>query len=92
MTRTVLALLGLVALTAGAAAQSFWVVGNQSTRRCDIVTNNPTIGGGSPDFFGDGRYKSKDDAKLAMRTIKVCPPYQDPDEKKKAPAKKSGGK
>lgn len=87
MTRTVLALLGLVALTASAAAQSFWVVGNQSSGRCDIVTSNPTIGGGSPYFFGDGPYKSKDDAKLAMTTISVCPPYQDPDEKK-APEKK----
>jgi hypothetical protein len=50
----------------------YWVVGNSATGKCDIVTSNPVIGGGY--FFGDGPYKSRDDAKLARSTIKPCPP------------------
>ena len=49
----------------------FWVVGNHATNRCDIVTSNPIIVGDI--FFGDGPYKSLDDAKLARSTIGVCP-------------------
>ena len=62
------------------ADASFWVVGNRATGKCDIVTSNPVIGGGSAYdkgggySFGDGPYKSKDDAKLARTTIDICPP------------------
>ncbi len=58
----------------------YWVVGNRTTGKCDIVTSNPVIGGGSAYdngggySFGDGPYKSKDDAKLARLTINTCPP------------------
>ena len=65
----------------------YWVVGNRATGKCDIVTSNPVIGGGSAYdngrgySFGDGPYKSRDDAKLARTTIGICPPAMDPAEK-----------
>ena len=61
----------------------YWVVGNRATGKCDIVTANPVIGGGSAYdngrgySFGDGPYRSKDDAKLARTTIGVCPKVED---------------
>jgi hypothetical protein len=68
---------------------SYWVVGNRGTGKCDIVTSNPVVGGGSAydngrgNSFGDGPYKSKDDAKLARSTIGVCPQEPDPAAKNK---------
>ena len=65
----------------------YWVVGNRTTGKCDIVTSNPVIGGGAAYdngagySFGDGPYKSKDDAKLARSTIGVCPKVADPADK-----------
>jgi hypothetical protein len=66
----------------------YWVVGNRATGKCDIVTSNPVIGGGSAYdngagySFGDGPYKSKDDASLARSTIGVCPPPEKDSAKK----------
>lgn len=57
----------------------FWVVGNRATGKCNIVTSNPVINGDI--WFGDGPYKSRDDAKLARSTIRVCPALT-PDEQK----------
>jgi hypothetical protein len=59
----------------------YWVVGNRATGKCDIVSANPVIsddsGGDTGYSFGDGPYKSRDDAKLARSTINVCPPPKD---------------
>jgi hypothetical protein len=82
MKRVILA--GGLLLAAGTTAfgdQLYWVVGNQTTERCDIVSSNPVIfglpaydaGGTHTYWFGDGPYKSKDDAKLARATIGACP-------------------
>lgn len=71
MTRLGLALLGVILTTGMAAANSYWVVGNRKTGRCDIVRSNPVINGDI--FFGDGPYSSKKDAKIAIRTIAFCP-------------------
>jgi hypothetical protein len=49
----------------------YWVVGNRATNTCDIVTSNPIIIGDI--WFGDGPYKSLEDAKLARSTIRACP-------------------
>ena len=49
----------------------YWVVGNRATNRCEIVTSNPIIIGDI--WFGDGPYKSLDDAKFARSTIGACP-------------------
>ena len=57
--------------TACLADGLFWVVGNRATNKCTIVTTNPVIGGDI--WFGDGPYKSRDDARLARSTIKACP-------------------
>jgi hypothetical protein len=54
----------------------YWVVGNRATNGCDIVTKNPIIIGDI--WFGDGPYKSLDDAKLARSTIGACPKTEDP--------------
>jgi hypothetical protein len=49
----------------------YWVVGNRATNKCEIVTSNPIVIGDI--WFGDGPYKSLDDAKLARSTIGACP-------------------
>lgn len=65
--------------TMSLADRLFWVVGNRATGKCNIVTSNPVINGDI--WFGDGPYKSKDDAKLARSTIRACPALT-PDEQK----------
>lgn len=69
-----------MSVTAGLADGMFWVVGNNATGKCEIVTSNPVIAGDVS--FGDGPYKSEDDAKLARSTIRTCP-KPNPDEDKK---------
>jgi hypothetical protein len=66
-------LLGAACLAA--EGQYYWVVGNSATNRCEIVTSNPIIIGDL--WFGDGPYKSLDDAKLARSTIRACPKEDD---------------
>ena len=80
MQRLILAAAVVFASSVSDAAEGYWVVGNRATGKCDIVTSNPVIGGGSAYdngggfSFGSGPYKSNDDAKLARSTIGVCPP------------------
>jgi hypothetical protein len=71
--------------TACFAGPLYWVVGNRATSKCDIVTRNPVIfgyaayDGSSHGFwFGDGPYRSLDEAKLARSTIGVCPKDNSP--------------
>ena len=83
-----LMLAGSLVLAAGMASAAdgmFWVVGNHATNTCQIVTKNPVIDGDV--WFGDGPYKSKDDAKLARSTITACPKVPDKDDKDDPPAK-----
>jgi hypothetical protein len=73
-----LLLAGAIIVAAGTSAVAggnYWVVGNHATSKCEIVTSNPVINGpvGGNIWFGDGPYKSLDDAKLARSTINVCP-------------------
>ncbi len=80
MKRMMLAAALILMSSASFADGGYWVVGNRGTGKCDIVTSNPVIGGGSAYdngggySFGSGPYRSKDDAKLALTTIKSCPP------------------
>jgi hypothetical protein len=74
MMRLGLALCGAILTVGTAAANSYWVVGNRATGRCDIVRSNPVIDGDI--FFGDGPYTSKKDAKIAISTISFCPKGQ----------------
>jgi hypothetical protein len=79
---------GAVLLASGTLALAdgmFWVVGNSATGKCQIVTSNPVISGNI--WFGDGPYKSKDDAKLARSTIGACPKPTPDEEKAEAGAK-----
>jgi hypothetical protein len=69
--------------TACFADGRFWVVGNRATSRCEIVTSNPVIVGDI--WFGDGPYRSLDDAKLARSTIGACPKDNPPAAKDDAP-------
>jgi hypothetical protein len=71
--------LNFLGVTVAAADGMFWVVGNRATNGCEIVTKNPVIDGDI--WFGDGPYKSKDDAKLARSTINACPKTEDKDDK-----------
>jgi hypothetical protein len=78
----IIGVLILAAVPLHAAGSLFWVVGNRATQRCDIVTRNPVIDGlaalNGGYWFGDGPYRSRDDAKLARSTIAICP--QEPPE------------
>ena len=76
MKRLILAGSLMIAATSAGFADAlccYWVVGNRATSKCDIVTSNPVIGGDGNVWFGDGPYKTVDDAKLARSTIAVCP-------------------
>ena len=64
-------------------ADTFWVVSNRGTGKCEIVTTQPVVynlpgyeglGGKYNIYFSDGPYKSIDDAKIARSTISACPP------------------
>jgi hypothetical protein len=73
-----LLLAGAMIIASGAACLadgSYWVVGNRATAKCEIVTSNPVINAqvGGNIWFGDGPYRSPDDAKLARSTIAACP-------------------
>ena len=68
----------LAATTVCLADGFYWVVGNLSTGKCEIVTSNPVITGDI--WFEDGPYNSLADAKLARSTIAVCP-EKDPNAK-----------
>ena len=70
----------VAAATSAFADGRYWVVGNGATRKCEIVTSNPVINGpvGGNILFGDGPYKSLDDAKLARSTIGTCPKENPP--------------
>jgi len=80
MKRLILAGALVFASSASYGDGGYWVVGNRATGKCDIVTSRPVIyglpayNGGTGYSFGDGPYKSKDDAKLARSTIDTCPP------------------
>jgi len=76
-------LAGAMTLAIGTACFAnglYWVVGNRATNKCDIVTSNPVIYayGGGDIWFGDGPYRSIDDARLARSTIGVCPKEDPP--------------
>ncbi len=73
-----LLLAGAISIAAAntAFAQGYYVVGNQATGKCQIVTSNPVIDSqvGGNITFGSGPYRSNDDARLARSTIRECPP------------------
>jgi len=73
------------ASTACLADGGYWVVGNNQTNTCEIVTSNPVLNISGPLYFGTGPYKSLDDAKLARTTIPQCPKVDD-DQADKKPA------
>ena len=66
----------------------YWVIGKRTTSTCEIVTANPLIYGDV--WFGDGPYKSKEDAQLARSTIRACPKLDPAEEKAQGEAKKRG--
>jgi hypothetical protein len=52
----------------------FWVIGS-TIKGCQIVRQNPVVNfplDNGDVAFSDGPYKSKGDAKLAMKTIGIC--------------------
>jgi hypothetical protein len=76
MKRLVLAGILTIAATSAGFADAlccYWVAGNRATSKCDIVTSNPVVGGDGNVWFGDGPYKTLEDAKLARSTIRACP-------------------
>jgi hypothetical protein len=78
-----LLLAGAIVIATGSIASGqsgYWVVGDRSTSKCDIVTSNPVINSqvGGNIYFGTGPYKSMDDAKLARSGIPSCPPVPEP--------------
>jgi hypothetical protein len=89
-----LLLAGAMIIATGACAFAqggYWVVGDNATNKCEIVTSNPVINSqvGGNITFGTGPYKSIDDAKLARSTISSCPPVEEPPANKQDDEKKS---
>ena len=87
-----LLLAGAMIIATGACAFAqggYWVVGDNATSKCEIVTSNPVINSqvGGNITFGTGPYKSIDDAKLARSTISECPIVPEPPAEQ-APAEK----
>jgi hypothetical protein len=84
-------LLGCASATAcfAQAYSGFWVVGNHTTNRCEIVTTNPVIDY-AVIWFGAGPYQSLDDARLARSTIRECPREEPESTGSRAP-EESGG-
>ena len=85
-----LLLAGAMIIATGACAFAqggYWVVGDNATSKCEIVTSNPVINSqvGGNITFGSGPYKSIDDAKLARSTISECRVVPEPPAEK-APA------
>ena len=70
----------VAAETCALAQGGYWVVGDQVTGKCEIVTSNPVINAqvGGNIWFGTGPYQSRNDAKLARSTIPQCPAVQEP--------------
>jgi hypothetical protein len=66
--------------TACFADGGYWVVGNNQTNTCEIVTSNPVLTPAGPLYFGTGPYNSLKDAKLARSTISRCPKVPDKDD------------
>lgn len=66
----VLALAMLVAFTASASAQSFYIVQDTTTKKCTVVTEKPTVT--STVVIGDTVYKTKTEAEAGVKTTKVC--------------------
>lgn len=66
----VLALAMLVAFTASASAQSFYIVQDAATKKCTVVTEKPTVT--SMDVIGDTVYKTKTEAEAGLKTTTVC--------------------
>ena len=78
-----LLLAGAMIIATGACAFAqggYWVVGDNATSKCEIVTSNPVINSqvGGNITFGSGPYKSMDDAKLARSNISECPAEPEP--------------
>jgi len=81
-----------VAFATAGHADQYWVAGDRSTGKCNIVTSQPVTyelpayaGAGSEykTSFTSGPYKSLDDAKLARSGISVCPPVTEPEDDEK---------
>jgi len=75
------------AFAAAGHADQFWVAGDRSTGKCNIVTSQPVTfglpaydgaGGEYRTSFTSGPYKSLEDAKLARSGISSCPPAPEP--------------
>jgi len=89
-----LLLAGAMIIATGACAFAqggYWVVGDNATNKCEIVTSNPVINAqvGGNIWFGTGPYKSIDDAKLARSTIPQCPIVPEPPAEQAPEDKKS---
>lgn len=66
----VLALAMLVAFTASASAQSFYIVQDTATKKCTVTTEKPTVS--SMVVIGDTVYKTKTEAETGLKTTTVC--------------------
>ncbi len=66
----VLALALLVAFTASASAESFYIVQDTATKKCTVVTEKPTVT--SMVVIGDTVYKTKTEAEAGVKTTTVC--------------------
>lgn len=63
----------LVSVTTAFSGGLYWVVGNLVTNSCDIVSRDPVVSPEGPLWFGNGPYKTYDDARQARQGISACP-------------------
>lgn len=71
--RLLVAGLVLGAMTLPAFSAQFYIVENQKTHKCTVVSKKPATKT-TVTVVGDTVYKTKTEAQNAMKTVKVCTP------------------
>jgi LysM repeat protein len=69
--KTLIAAAVMTAVAAPAFAQSFYVVQDVKTKKCTITETKPTTSEVTV-VSGDTVYKTKAEAEVGMKTVKVC--------------------
>jgi hypothetical protein len=70
MIKRLLVCLGIVLLVTPALGAQFYIVQNESTKRCTITEQPPATGAGT--IVGDGVYGDRATAEADMRKMAVC--------------------
>jgi hypothetical protein len=69
--KTIILAAGMAVTVAGTAFADFYVIEDQSSHKCSIVTIEPRVGT-IHTVVGDTGYKTQQEAEAGMRTAKAC--------------------